>query len=724
MHRIAPFARCISLLFRSLLGAMVLLIWLSGKQALANARKPSVLIVYAALPAETNDVRAKLLSSGQFSAVALFDGAAAVPPVPTLKMYDAVLLMCSSGFNNAAALGNNLADYVDAGGGVVNTTFSVGVLTPPAGRWNPGYLCMAAGGGITLTPATLDLASISFPNHPILIGVGSFTGGTSSYRINQNVAPGASIIARWTGGNVLCAVGPLPGRADLNFYLPSKDVDSRFWDPATDGQKLMVNALLYVMRPRVLIAGAPSTASWNDDVKAKIAATGTLGMIDIFNTSAATPTLAELKAYDAVLVYSDANYQNRVALGNNLADYVDAGGGVVECAFTTINNTSLSGRWQDGYRLMDGNGGQAGSAALGALAYPLHPALGGVFAFNGGSSSYRSAGPTLRSGAFVIASWSDGNPLVVGSTKFPNRVDLDFFPPSKTVRDDFWSTSTYGGYLMADALLYTVKPYVLVAAADPQLDDIASKLFASRRFSSVDAISITSGPPTLVALRPYGAVATWSKSSYPDPSGLGDVLADYVDAGGGEITAIFGNVSGSFPQDRWVTQGYEITPSPLPPATSGAQQFLGDVLEPGHPIAAFVRKFDGSPTSFRQSTTPLLRGRTIMNWTDGKMLASVHNFRKRADLGFWPVSNAVGSGWNQRTDGTWLMANALEFVVRRKPCPGDFNGDGVVDDADFVHFIDPYNNLVDPRGDLSGDGFTEDSDFVIFSAAYNELVCP
>ncbi|MBL8885474.1 MAG: hypothetical protein JNK16_02340 [Phycisphaerales bacterium] len=70
------------------------------------------------------------------------------------------------------------------------------------------------------------------------------------------------------------------------------------------------------------------------------------------------------------------------------------------------------------------------------------------------------------------------------------------------------------------------------------------------------------------------------------------------------------------------------------------------------------------------------------------------------------------------------MANALEFVVRAKPCPGDFNGDGQVDDADFVLFAAYYDALVDPRGDLNGDGLTEDNDFVIFANGYDTLVCP
>ncbi|MGH7243356.1 MAG: glycosyl hydrolase, partial [Phycisphaerales bacterium] len=64
-------------------------------------------------------------------------------------------------------------------------------------------------------------------------------------------------------------------------------------------------------------------------------------------------------------------------------------------------------------------------------------------------------------------------------------------------------------------------------------------------------------------------------------------------------------------------------------------------------------------------------------------------------------------------------------------CPGDFNKDGLVDDADFVFFASSYNILdcADPSmpagcpADLNSDLFVDDSDFVEFVAAYNALLC-
>jgi hypothetical protein len=63
------------------------------------------------------------------------------------------------------------------------------------------------------------------------------------------------------------------------------------------------------------------------------------------------------------------------------------------------------------------------------------------------------------------------------------------------------------------------------------------------------------------------------------------------------------------------------------------------------------------------------------------------------------------------------------------PCVGDLNGDGVVDDADFVIFANCYNEFIVTSAvcycaDLNHDGFVDDADFVIFAAAYDNYVCP
>lgn len=64
------------------------------------------------------------------------------------------------------------------------------------------------------------------------------------------------------------------------------------------------------------------------------------------------------------------------------------------------------------------------------------------------------------------------------------------------------------------------------------------------------------------------------------------------------------------------------------------------------------------------------------------------------------------------------------MAMVRNLCPGDFNLDNAVDDADFTTFVVAYEALASNRGDLTGDGLTDDSDFSLFVAAYDKLSCP
>lgn len=67
-----------------------------------------------------------------------------------------------------------------------------------------------------------------------------------------------------------------------------------------------------------------------------------------------------------------------------------------------------------------------------------------------------------------------------------------------------------------------------------------------------------------------------------------------------------------------------------------------------------------------------------------------------------------------------------------RACPGDLNGDALVDDADFSIFALDYNtyDCADPSmtpgcpADLNNDDVVDDSDFSLFAIAYNDFLCP
>jgi hypothetical protein len=207
----------------------------------------------------------------------------------------------------------------------------------------------------------------------------------------------------------------------------------------------------------VWLLGANDQA-WLGEVKNTIAGTGLIaGNIDTFDLRFGTPTLQQLQAYDCVMVMSDFSPQDGNLLGNNLADYVDGGGGVVVTTFA--QSFGIDGRFDSqNYDPMDGSGPLQGTVeTLGTVFDALHPILAGVGSFNGGSSSYRNGNGPVN--GTVVADWSDGTHLVVANTSFAGRVaGLNFYPPSSLSRSDFWDINTDGDILMANALNWTCPP--------------------------------------------------------------------------------------------------------------------------------------------------------------------------------------------------------------------------------------------------------------------------
>lgn len=203
----------------------------------------------------------------------------------------------------------------------------------------------------------------------------------------------------------------------------------------------------------VLVCG--TFPGYDSDVQAKLAGTGRFAAVDSFNCSAGTPTPSQLASYAAVLVYSDANYADPTALGNELADYADAGGEVVEAVFSfySFPPVSLGGRWASGGYDVFGFGSPTSGATYSLVPdVPSSPLLAGVSAFNGGTSNFMEA-VTLAPGSTQVAHWNDGGstPLVAYNA---HSVGLNFYPPSSDIRSDFWDSSTDGATLLANALLF------------------------------------------------------------------------------------------------------------------------------------------------------------------------------------------------------------------------------------------------------------------------------
>src|SRR5205823_5749458 len=112
---------------------------------------------------------------------------------------------------------------------------------------------------------------------------------------------------------------------------------------------------------RVAIYGAETDLN-NADVKAKILDSGLFcaPQLDVFPVTdgAPIPTLAQLKQYGSVLIYSNYRFTDPTAMGNILAEYIESGGGAVIAthSFSSDGISGLAGRVVDSAYLPFGPG--------------------------------------------------------------------------------------------------------------------------------------------------------------------------------------------------------------------------------------------------------------------------------------------------------------------------------------------------------------------------------
>ncbi len=459
---------------RFVVGAMLAVLFsaLFSVDVHAQPAATRVAVLGADTDSRREDVRARLAAQGlDVTPINVTFGT--TNPTPTrdeLLAYQAVFTWASafgSGYADPDGLGNALAAYVDAGGGVVQAAhgLSLGTSFRLGGAWR-------AGGYEAITPSAANNAGLTSlvaiqPAHPILSGVttvGAAAGGVQHNPMLQGC--GTELIANWSNGRLLAAarVGPRGGRiVSLNMYPVSSPLGTGGW--TGDGAVMMANAIRFVTTPAPAPpAGAPAVAvfgatdtTWIDDVRCKIQDTHLFSRVDAFDVSVGTPNLATLNQYDAVLTFSDVQYADSTAMGNVLADYVDGHRGVVEASnnFDPVND--LDGRWStDGYRPF--TEAPVVSFTEGSLVpiLPGHQILQGVASVLGGAVSYHSSPVAPSSAMTLVANWTDGQPFVVAGSgpAGGSIVGLNFFPPSSTVGDGFWDAASDGARLMANALLY------------------------------------------------------------------------------------------------------------------------------------------------------------------------------------------------------------------------------------------------------------------------------
>jgi hypothetical protein len=200
--------------------------------------------ICATIPSYDAEVQAKLNGTGLFSAVDVYDCHSSTPSLATFQGYGAVLAYSDTSFENPGALAQNLKDYIDGGGRLVAATFDfddTSIYFQGTVLDTGGYLPFTLSGQFQGDGPLSLVADDS--SSPLLAGVASFNGGTSSYRSLSSLADGATQVAHWSDGPSTPLVAFKGNVVGLNFYPPSSDSSSDFWDASTDGVQLLVNAL-------------------------------------------------------------------------------------------------------------------------------------------------------------------------------------------------------------------------------------------------------------------------------------------------------------------------------------------------------------------------------------------------------------------------------------------------------------------------------------------------
>jgi VCBS repeat-containing protein len=229
-----------------------------------------------------------------------------------------------------------------------------------------------------------------------------------------------------------------------------------------------------------------------------------LGYFDSVSILDGSESLADLQQYESVLIYNNG-YAQQAAFGNILADYVDSGGGLVVATFAYQGQPGGSD-WgdleTDGYLPFQDYLGNYETQTLGTYD-ASNPIFDGPFLVDELTGFYRDE-VNLTVDATLVASWSDGTPLVaidssgvIGVTLFPN---------------DFYSSALSGDYieLFANALAYgEVAPLTnentahIIAAVDL----LANDTDPDGDTLVISAVSMTSALGATVILTGDGSVS-------------------------------------------------------------------------------------------------------------------------------------------------------------------------------------------------------------------------
>ncbi len=206
---------------------------------------------------------------------------------------------------------------------------------------------------------------------------------------------------------------------------------------------------------------------------------------------------------------------------------------------------------------------------------------------------------------------------------------------------------------------------VVILTSGASVSELQTLLRGFPDLTTVDVLSIQSSVPSLATLAGYDAALVVINSVPANPAGVGDVLADYVDSGGGLVLTLASFIPSWEITGRLRSGGYVPVVGirgPIGSSSLGAFDAL-------HPIMAGVTRAAGDLIG---DVTLAAGAQLVASWTNGEPFVATKGLHVvavnvyLADSGFWSgdvpqlLHNAVF--WS-RNAVTWLSAAPASAVV-------------------------------------------------------------
>src|SRR6266545_838742 len=190
-----------------------------------------------------------------------------------------------------------------------------------------------------------------------------------------------------------------------------------------------------------------------------------------------------------------------------------------------------------------------------------------------------------------------------------------------------------------------------------------NQIAAEPGVTAVDLFDAEFNTPTLAQLQPYNIVVSFSNSTYADPVAMGDVLADYADAGGIVVAFNFDWFGPPFGlEGRWQTGGYSpfVEGGPINFNTSCLGSFNA-----GHPLMAGIPA--GSLCAFYRHTLALSAGAvSVAEYADGEHLCAYQVFNGHTGVGINAYVGDFADTWTGPF-GT-VVVNAGRWLIGGGGC--------------------------------------------------------